>query len=210
MAEIALTAFATLFVVIDPLGNLPIFVGLTSGADAAHKRRMALKGIVVACAVFALFAVVGGRLLDLLGIGLPAFRTAGGIMLMWIAFEMVFEKRNPRRTATADRIASGGGPSDISVFPIAIPLVSGPGAITSLILLQTRHAGDPSAQAMTLSMLAAVVAIQCGLFLLADRIERVLGDTVIDVFTRLLGILLASLSVQFVFDGIWAGLLSRA
>lgn len=209
MVEIALTAFATLFVVIDPFGNLPIFVALTSGESAAHKRRMAIKGVGIAAIVFAFFALIGARLLDLLGIGIPAFRTAGGLMLLVIAFEMVFEKRNPRRSRTADKIAAESGPRDISVFPIAIPLVSGPGAITSLVLLLSRYAGVPSAQAVVLVMLGAVLVVSCLLFLLADPIEHALGDTVIDVITRLLGILLAALAVQFVFDGIYGGLLNR-
>lgn len=209
MTEIALTAFATLFVVIDPIGNLPIFVALTSGESAAHKRRMAFKGVAIAAFVFAFFALIGARLLDLLGIGLPAFRTAGGLMLLVIAFEMVFEKRNPRRSKTADKIAAESSPRDISVFPIAVPLVSGPGSITSLILLLSRYAGDTPAQLIVLLMLGVVLLVSCLLFLLATPIERALGETVIDVITRLLGILLAALAVQFVFDGIWEGLLNH-
>ena len=210
MLETALTAFATLFVVIDPFGNLPIFVALTSGESPAHKRHMAIKGVGIAACVFAFFALIGGRLLGMLGIGLPAFRTAGGLMLLVIAFEMVFEKRNPRRSRTADRIAAESGPRDVSVFPIAIPLVSGPGAITSLVLLLSRYAGSTGEQTIVLLMLGAVLVVSCTLFLLADRIERVLGDTVIDVITRLLGILLAALAVQFVFDGLYHGLLNRS
>ena len=210
MVETALTAFATLFVVIDPFGNLPIFVALTSGESAAHKRRMAVKGVLIAACVFAFFALIGARLLDLLGIGLPAFRTAGGLMLMVIAFEMVFETRNPRRSRTADKIAAESSPRDISVFPIAVPLVSGPGSITSLILLLSRYAGEPASQGIVLVMLAVVLVISCLLFLLAGPIERALGETVIDVITRLLGILLAALAVQFVFDGIWEGLLNHS
>ena len=210
MLEVAVTAFATLFVVIDPLGNLPIFVALTAGESAAHKRHMAIKGVGIAALVFVFFALVGGRLLDLLGIGLPAFRTAGGLMLLVIAFEMVFEKRNPRRSRTADRMAAESGPRDISVFPIAIPLVSGPGAITSLVLLLGRYAGDATSQTIVLLMLGAVLLVSAVLFLLADGIERALGDTLIDVITRLLGILLAALAVQFLFDGIHGGLLNRS
>ena len=209
MIELALTAFATLFVVIDPLGNLPIFVALTSGEAPSHKRRMAFKGVAIAAAVFAFFAVVGARLLDLLGIGIPAFRAAGGLMLLMIAIEMVFEKRNERRSETADKIASEAGPRDISVFPIAIPLVSGPGAITSLVLLLSRYQGDAPAQGIVLAMLGVVLLVSFLLFLLAGPIERVLGETVIAVISRLLGILLAALAVQFIFDGLWEGLLHR-
>ena len=209
MTEVALTAFATLFVVIDPLGNLPIFVALTRGEAARHKRRMAFKGVAIAAAVFAFFALVGARLLDLLGIGIPAFRAAGGLMLLMIAIEMVFERRNERRSETADKIVSEAGPRDISVFPIAIPLVSGPGAITSLVLLLSRYQADARAQGIVLAMLGVVLLVSFLLFLLAGPIERLLGETVISVISRLLGILLAALAVQFIFDGLWEGLLSR-
>lgn len=209
MTEVAATAFATLFVVIDPLGNLPIFVALTSGQSPAYRRLMALKGVVIAAGVLLFFALVGDRLLDWLGIGLPAFRTAGGLMLLVIAFEMVFERRNPRRKGTADRIASEGGPRDISVFPLAIPLVSGPGAITSLLLLLSGYAGNVPSQTTVLIVLAVVLAVQLLLFLLGGGIERLLGETVIAVFSRLLGILLAALAVQYVFDGLYEGLLYR-
>ena len=124
MAEVAVTAFVTLFVVLDPLGNLPIFMALTRGESAAHRRWMAIKGTVIAGAVLLLFAIVGSQLLGWMGIGLPAFRAAGGLMLMVIAFEMVFEKRNPRRSETAGKIASEAEARDISVFPIAIPLIA--------------------------------------------------------------------------------------
>ena len=209
MMELALTAFATLFVVIDPLGNLPIFVALTSGEPAAHKRRMALKGVLIAVCVFLFFALVGQRLLELLGIGIPAFRTAGGLMLLVIAFDMVFERRNPRRSETADKIAAETGPNDISVFPIAIPLVSGPGAITSLILLLSHTSGSLGDQGVVMAVLCVVLFIQFSLFLLAGPIEKILGETVIAVFSRLLGILLAALAVQYVFDGLYEGLLNR-
>ena len=209
MTEVALTSFATLFVVIDPLGNLPIFLALTKGESAAHRRLMAFKGVAIAAAVFAFFAVVGERLLELLGIGIPAFRTAGGLMLLIIALEMVFERRNERRSETADKMVAEARPHDISVFPIAIPLISGPGAITSLVLVLSHHQGDGRAQGIVVAMLGAVLLVSCLLFLLAGPIERVLGETAISVISRLLGILLAALAVQFVFDGLWEGLLSR-
>ena len=206
MTEYAVHAFATLFVVIDPLGNLPIFVALTRGEDAAHKRRMALRGVAIATGVLLLFALTGARVLEVLGIGLPAFRTAGGLMLLLIALEMVFERRNERRSRTADRIASETGPRDVSVFPIAIPLVSGPGAITSLLLLQGRTEGDLGLQAILLAALLVALGVSLLLFLLADPIERVLGDTLISVISRLLGILLAALASQFLLDGLREGL----
>jgi multiple antibiotic resistance protein len=170
---------------------------------------MAVKGVVIASLVFVFFALVGARLLELLGIGIPAFRTAGGLMLMVIAFQMVFERRNPRRRDTAESIVTESGPRDISVFPLAVPLVSGPGAITTLLLLLSGYAGSVPSQLTVLAVLGVVLAIQLLLFLLGGPIEKLLGETVIAVFSRLLGILLAALAVQYVFDGLYQGLLHR-
>ena len=209
MIELALTAFATLFVVIDPLGNLPVFVTLTSGSSDAHKRRMAMKGVGIGVLVLGLFAFAGDRMLEMLGISLPAFRAAGGLLLMIIAVEMVFDLRNSRKRDNADKIAEEVAPRDISVFPIAMPLIAGPGGITSLLLLMGRHSDSSASQAIVLGVLATVLLIQFSLFLLAGPIERLMGDTVIDVFSRLLGIILAALAVQYVFDGIYEGLLNR-
>jgi multiple antibiotic resistance protein len=208
MAEVAVTAFVTLFVVLDPLGNLPIFMALTRGESAAHRRWMAIKGTLIAGVVLLLFAVVGSQLLGWMGIGLPAFRAAGGLMLMVIAFEMVFEKRNPRRSETAGKIASEAEARDISVFPIAIPLIAGPGSITSILLLVGNHAEQPALQGLVLADMVLVLLVSLLLFLLAAPIERLVGETVIAVISRLLGILLAALSVQYVFDGLKEGLLS--
>jgi len=208
MTEVAITAFVTLFVVLDPLGNLPIFVALTRGESNAHRRWMALKGTGIAGLVLVLFALVGARLLGLMGIGLPAFRAAGGLMLMVIAFEMVFERRNPRRSRTADRIASEAQERDISVFPVAIPLIAGPGSITSILLLMGRYQDSPALQGVVMVDMVLVLLVSLLLFLLAGPIERIVGETVIAVSSRLLGILLAALSVQYVFDGLREGLLS--
>jgi multiple antibiotic resistance protein len=139
MLDVALHAFTTLFVVIDPLGLVPVLLALTIGVAAAERRRMALKGTLIAAVILLGFALFGEPLLRLLGIGLPAFRTAGGVMLLLIALEMVFERRTDRRSRSADELKSVGGPDDISVFPLAIPLLSGPGAITSIMLLMARR-----------------------------------------------------------------------
>jgi multiple antibiotic resistance protein len=206
MLDAVLNAFATLFVVIDPIGLLPLFLVLTAGYDAASRRRIALRGMAIAAIILFAFALVGGELLALLGITLPAFRVAGGLMLLWIAFEMVFERRTDRRTRSAEEIARQEPADDISVFPLAIPLLSGPGAITSVMLLMGRHEGLLLYQAAVLLVLAFVLALCVLIFLLAGPIERLLGRTTTNVVSRLLGILLAALAVQYVLDGLARGL----
>lgn len=202
MLDVALQAFTTLFVVIDPLGLVPVLLALTVGVPAAERRRMALKGTLIAAAILFGFALLGDGLLRLLGIGLPAFRTAGGVMLMLIALEMVFERRTDRRSRSADELKRVGGPDDISVFPLAIPLLSGPGAITSIMLLMARHEGDLAAQAVVVGVLLVVMALCVAIFLCVEPLERLLGPTLVHVISRLLGILLAALAVQYVFDGL--------
>jgi multiple antibiotic resistance protein len=202
MLDVALHAFTTLFVVIDPLGLVPVLLALTIGVDAAERRRMALKGTLIAAVILLGFALLGEPLLRLLGIGLPAFRTAGGVMLLLIALEMVFERRTDRRSRSADELKSVGGPDDISVFPLAIPLLSGPGAITSIMLLMARHEGDVAAQAVVVAVLLLVMALCVLIFLFVEPLERLLGPTLAHVISRLLGILLAALAVQYVFDGL--------
>jgi multiple antibiotic resistance protein len=206
MLDVVLNAFATLFVVIDPLGLLPLFLALTAGHTPAERRRVALRGTAIAAIVLFAFALVGSELLDLLGIGLPAFRVAGGLMLLWIAFEMVFERRTDRRTRSAEEIARQEAAEDIAVFPLAIPLLSGPGAITSVMLLMGRHEGQLPSQAAVLLVLALVLALCVLIFWLAEPTERLLGPTATNVISRLLGILLAALAVQYVLDGLASGL----
>lgn len=202
MLDVALHAFTTLFVVIDPLGLLPVLIGLTVGVAAAERRRMALKGTLIAGLILLVFALAGEVLLGLLGIGLPAFRVAGGGMLLVIALEMVFERRTDRRTRSAQEMKDVGGPDDISVFPLAIPLLSGPGAIASVMLLMARYEGDLAAQATVIGALLLVLAICVVTFLFVEPIERLLGATLTHVVSRLLGILLAALAVQYVLDGL--------
>jgi multiple antibiotic resistance protein len=181
---------------------VPVLLALTAGVGAAERRRMALTGILIAAAILLGFALLGDRLLRLLGIGLPAFRTAGGAMLLLIALEMVFERRADRRSRSADELRDVGGHDDISVFPLAIPLLSGPGAITSIMLLMARHEGDLAAQAVVIGVLLVVMALCVAIFLLVDPIKRLLGPTLAHVISRLLGILLAALAVQYVFEGL--------
>lgn len=200
MTESALTAFATLFVVIDPIGLLPIFIALTQGRSAAARRRIALTACGIAVVILALFGLVGEAFLDLIGIGMPAFRIAGGLLLFLIALEMLFERRAPRRAK-----AAGGetvAEDDPAVFPLAVPLIAGPGAMATMILLFGGPGVDAGLAAVLLLTMAAVVGCALGLFLLAAPVEHALGEVGITVVTRLLGMLLAALSVQFVLDGL--------
>jgi multiple antibiotic resistance protein len=204
MQDVVLQAFATLFVVIDPVGMLPLFLGLTAGMDRAERRRLALKGTLIAALVLLAFALAGDPLLALLGIGLPAFRIAGGLMLLSIASEMVFERRNDRRGRSARELAAEHRPptDDIAVFPLAIPLLSGPGAITSMLLLMGHHAGDGHAQAAVIGVMVLVLGLCALVFLLAEPLEQLIGMTLTAVISRLLGIILAALAVQHILDGV--------
>lgn len=198
MIEIALTTFVTLFVVIDPVGLTPVFVALTRGIDQPTRNRIALHAALIAVGVLGLFGVAGERMLQLIGIGLPAFRIAGGILLFLIAIEILFERRSQRREKSAEE-APGHDPT---VFPLATPLIAGPGALASMILIMGQHSGAPATQAAVLAVMASVVLTAYMLFRLSGLVERVLGPVGINVVSRLLGMLLAALAVQFVLDGL--------
>lgn len=193
LAEAA-TAFAALFVVIDPIGLAPIFVALTAGMSARERRAIAFRACAVGAGILIVFAVAGEALLSFLGISIPAFRIAGGILLFLTALEMLFEKRTQRREGQADTHKT-----DPSVFPLAMPLTAGPGAIATMILLTDGAA--PLGTVQAIGVMLAVIAVVLVLFLMATPMEKLLGPTGINLVTRLLGMLLAALSVQFVLDG---------
>jgi multiple antibiotic resistance protein len=196
-----LSAFVTLFVVIDPIGMAPLFVALTAGETGARRRGIALRACLIALGLLTLFGLAGEAVLAFVGISMPAFRIAGGILLFLTALDMLFERRTQRRRKNAEGEEDRPDPS---VFPLAIPLIAGPGAIASMILL----AGQAPADGVALHLLAVhlvmagVLGLVLAMFLAAGLIERALGATGILVVTRLLGMLLAALSVQFVIDGI--------
>jgi multiple antibiotic resistance protein len=192
-----ISAFVTLFVVIDPIGLTPVFIALTPGMTAQQRRAIAIRATVIAAGLLFLFAFLGEQVLGFIGISMPAFRIAGGILLFLTALDMLFERRTKRREDQADVDDA----PDPSVFPIAIPLIAGPGAIASIILLAGQAEGAVG-MASVLGVMVAVLMIVFLLFLSAPIIERALGKTGIVVVTRLLGMLLAALSVQFVLDGI--------
>ncbi len=204
MLDIFLPAFVTLFVTVDPVSIIPIFVSLTLGASRAQKIRMALMGCLIATALLLLFGLFGQALLDNFGITLPAFRVAGGILLFLIALEMLFSRRNERKSKSAEEIHDHYEPDDISVFPLAIPLLCGPGAIASIMLLTADQSGNAAGQAVVLGAGVAVMLIGAVLLVLAARFQHFIPQTVSNIITRLLGMLLAALSVQFIFDGLKA------
>ena len=202
MIEIALTTFATLIVIIDPIGLSPIFVALTSGTSPAQRRKIAFTACGIGFMILALFGLGGEKLLDVVGIGMPAFRIAGGLLLFLIAVEMLFEKRTQRRGKQAEDAGDASqADNDPSVFPLATPLIAGPGALTTMILLVNEH-DDFASQALIFVVMGAVVLSVLLMFLLGGILEKILGKVGINVVTRLLGMLLAALSVQFVIDGL--------
>lgn len=198
-----LNAFVVLFVVVDPVGNAPIFAGLTRGQSDAERRRTAVKGVTLAAAILLAFFVVGNGLLSALGIGIPAFRIAGGILLFLVALDMVFAHHSGLRGATPSERAEAHEREDISIFPLAFPLIAGPGAITT-VLLMASDSSDLTGQGMRLGVILVVLMITLGSLLLTARIVKVLGETGANVIDRLLGLILAAIAVQFVVDGIRA------
>ncbi len=201
LTEIFLSAFVTLFVVIDPPGCAPIYAGLTKGASAAQARSMALRATMIAGAILLVFALFGQELLGALHIELDSFRIAGGLMLFFIAFDMVFEKRTQRREERAEKIAATPEIEDVSVFPMAMPMLAGPGAIAAVMLLMNEAEGWAE-KGQVLGALVAVLAITAAALVAAGPLIRLLGDKVEAVITRLLGVLLAALAAQYVIDGL--------
>ena len=201
MLELFLSAFITLFVVLDPPGCAPIYAGLTTGASPAQKRSMAVRACLIAGAILLLFALFGEQLLAALHIELDSFRTAGGIMLFLIALDMVFDKRTQRREARAEKVKETPEIEDVSVFPMAMPMLAGPGAIASVMLLAGSADGIDEALVVLAALLAVLVLTLLAL-LAASPLMRLVGAQVEAVITRLLGVLLAALAAQYVIDGI--------
>ena len=201
MIELFVSALITFFVVIDPPGCAPIYAGLTAGAPRAHVRAMAGRAVLVAGGILVVFALFGQDILRALGISLDGFRIAGGIMLFLIALEMVFEKRTQRREDRAQKMIAADELDDVSIFPMAMPMLAGPGSIASIMLLMSRGTGIERTLVI-LAALGAILALTYLALLLAGPIMRVLGAKVEAVVTRLLGVLLAALAAQFVIDGL--------
>jgi len=203
--DFLVTALVTLGVVMDPVGLAPTFLAVTDGMSASERRRVALRACLIAAAILMGGALIGDWLLRTLSISLPAFRIAGGLLLFSIASEMVFGVRIARATREAEEAAEERV-RNVAAFPLAIPLMAGPGAITATVLLASRTAGDPIRLGVLFAVIVAICAMCLAVFLVANRIGRLLGITGNVVLTRLLGVLLAALAVQFVIDGVRAAL----
>ncbi len=196
-----IAAFTTLFVIIDPPGLVPIFIALTQGMTAAQRRAIAFRACAVATFLMFVFLFLGEAVLTFVGISMPAFRIAGGVLLFLTALDMLFERRQSRRQDNADSTIADEDHDDPSVFPLALPLIIGPGAIATIILL-TGQAEGPADMAAIAGVFLFILLIVLAAFLSASAIERMLGKTGINVLTRVLGMLLAALAVQFILDGL--------
>lgn len=194
-----ITAFTTLFVIIDPIGLTPIYIALTNGMSPKHRRGIAIRACLVGAALLIVFGIFGEAILNFVGISMPAFRIAGGILLFITALEMLFQRRQKRRESNAEEAHEDF--DDPSVFPLGIPLIAGPGSLTTMILL-TDGAKTSSMLWAIFAVMIMIVLIVFIFFQLAPSIEKLLGKTGIIVVTRLLGMLLAALAVQFVITGL--------
>jgi len=204
MTEALITSFVTLFVVIDPIGVVPLFISLTPAETPAERRKLAFKGVGIGAGILLVFGLVGEDLLTTLGIGMPAFRIAGGILLVLLSIDMLMARDSGLRNTTDDEAQEGTKRQDISVFPLAIPLIAGPGALTSIVLLMGKAEGDTHQQVAVLATAGVVLVLMVACLLAANVLMRVLGVTGVNVITRVFGIITAALGVQFVIDGVLA------
>jgi len=202
LLEIGLVAFTTLFATIGAVDVAAIFAALSKDFSTADRRRTALRGCLVAAGILTVLALVGEALLQEMGITLAALRTAGGILLLLMGIDMVFARHSGAISTTSDERAEASKKPDISVFPLATPLLAGPGAMGAVILLMADARGEPLAQVMVVVALLANIAVAFVLLLTAGQLSRILGVTGLNVITRVVGVLLSALAVQFVFDGI--------
>jgi multiple antibiotic resistance protein len=204
MLETATVALATFFATIGPLDVAAVFAALTASHSPQRRRQMAFRGAFIATAVLLLFAFTGETILELLGISLAALRTGGGILLLLIGIDMVFQRSSGSTSTTDEEEAEAMGKQDISVFPIATPLIAGPGAMGAAVLLIADTEGDLILQAIVIGSLLVILAMTLIFMLLSAQVDRLFGKTGMHVITRIMGVLLAALAVQFIFDGIAA------
>ena len=208
--EIAGVALATFFATIGPIDIAAMFAALTARQSPRQRRVLALRGTLIGGGILVAFALAGESLLAGLGISLAALRAAGGILLLLIAIEMVFARTSGGTSTTADETREASARDDIAVFPLATPLIAGPGSMGAAILLMANQEGDVTGQAIVLAALLSIVLLTFVALLLAGRIQQLLGVTGMHVVTRVMGVLLSALAVQFIFDGIGnSGLLGR-
>lgn len=204
MLQLFLDIFIVLFVVVDPIGLVPMFAAMTQGGTPAYRRRMALRGTFIAGVLLFVFVLGGAELLRALGIGMPAFRIAGGILLFLVALDMVFARHSGIRSTTEREQREAELKADVSVFPLAFPLIAGPGALTTVLLMAGRHSAEPHRIAVVLLVVVLVLLLVLLALLQAERILRLMGETGANVITRVFGVILAALAVQYVLDGLEA------
>jgi multiple antibiotic resistance protein len=204
MLESLFKTFVVFFVVVEPISLVPVFAALTRGGGGGFRRRMAIKGVALSAAIFALFLFSGDLLLSVLGISLNAFKIGGGLLLFMLAVDMVFARQSGLRSATVREQEEARFRQDISVFPLAFPLIAGPGALATLLLLGADSRDDPVRFAALVAVVGAVLVITLALLLAARHVERLIGVTGANVISRLAGVILVALAVQFVIDGVRA------
>ncbi len=206
MIELLFDSFIILFVVVDPIGLAPMFAALTRDDTPRQRRRLALRGVLIAGGILVTFVIVGDALLRALGIGVPAFQIAGGVLLFLLAVDMLFARHSGLRSTTEREQREAAQRKDISVFPLAIPLIAGPGALTTVLLMVGEQGDNPAVIGATLVVVMLVLAIALGSLLLSGRLLRLIGETGANVVSRVLGVILAALAAQYILDGLQAGL----
>lgn len=206
MIELLFDTFIILFVVVDPIGLAPMFAALTRDDTPRQRRRLALRGVLIAGCILVTFVIVGDALLRALGIGVPAFQIAGGVLLFLLAVDMLFARHSGLRSTTEREQREAEHRKDISVFPLAIPLIAGPGALTTVLLMVSEQGDNPAVIGATLVVVILVLAIALGSLLLSGRLLRLIGETGANVVSRVLGVILAALAAQYILDGLQAGL----
>ena len=205
--ELLLHTFVTLFVVLDPIGIAPMFVALVHSDDAVYQRRMAIRSTMIASSILLIFFFIGDALLKVLGIGMPAFRIAGGALLFLLSIDMIFARHSGLRSTTIREQQEAEHKTDISVFPLAFPLLAGPGALTTVLLMSSTHA-TPAIVGGMLVILVIVLGLLLVSLLYALKITSILGETGTNVISRLFGLILAALAAQYIVDGIRAAFIS--
>jgi multiple antibiotic resistance protein len=202
MFELATSIFITFFVIFDPVGTAPLFLAFTRGLSAEERRVAAFRATLIAGIVLLFFGLVGDVFLRSMGISIAAFRAAGGLLLLLLSIDMVFVRHSGLRDTTEEEVREAKKRGDVSVFPLAIPTIAGPGAITSVVMIMRDQAGHWDRQGMVLALLLIVLGLNLLGLLLANRIMKILGETGVNVVTRVLGIVLAAVAIQLIGDGI--------
>ncbi|TAM43781.1 MAG: MarC family protein [Gammaproteobacteria bacterium] len=206
MNELLLDSFILLFVVVDPIGLAPLFAALTQDATPLQRRRIAVRGVLIAGGILLVFVILGDALLRALGIGLAAFQIAGGVLLFLLAVDMLFARHSGLRSTTEREQKEAERKKDISVFPLAIPLIAGPGALTTVLLMVGEQGDNSVIVGAALAVVVLVLAVTLVSLLFAARVMRVIGETGANVVSRVFGVVLAALAAQYILDGLRAGL----